>query len=50
MRGHPALDPLGADGRGQADAKRVNTDPDFGRENFKALVRLVDRQDSGWRE
>jgi len=34
----------------QADAARVNTDPDFGRENFDALVRLVDRQDRGWRD
>jgi ribulose-5-phosphate 4-epimerase/fuculose-1-phosphate aldolase len=34
----------------QADARRVNTDPDFARENFDAMVRLVDRRDRGWRE
>ena len=36
--------------RCQADAGRVNTDPDFGRENFDALVRLVDRRDRSWRD
>jgi ribulose-5-phosphate 4-epimerase/fuculose-1-phosphate aldolase len=34
----------------QEDARRVNTDPDFGRETFDAMVRLVDRQDRSWRE
>ena len=34
----------------QADARRVNTDPDFARENFDAMVRLVDRQNPDWRE
>ena len=34
----------------QADAKRVNTDPDFARENFDAMTRLVDRTDRSWRE
>ena len=34
----------------QADAKVVNTDPDFARENFDAMVRLVDRQDRSWRD
>jgi ribulose-5-phosphate 4-epimerase/fuculose-1-phosphate aldolase len=36
--------------RCQADARTVNTDPDFGRENFEALVRLVDRTDRSWRD
>jgi ribulose-5-phosphate 4-epimerase/fuculose-1-phosphate aldolase len=36
--------------RCQADASKVNTDPDFGRENFDALVRLVDRSDRSWRD
>ncbi len=36
--------------RCQADAARVNTDPDFARENFDAMVRLVDRQDRSWRD
>ena len=34
----------------QADAARVNTDPDFGRENFDALVRQIDRGDRSWRD
>lgn len=36
--------------RCQRDAATVNTHPDFGRENFDALVRLVDRQDRSWRD
>jgi len=36
--------------RCQRDAAVVNTHPDFGRENFDAMVRLVDRQDRSWRE
>jgi ribulose-5-phosphate 4-epimerase/fuculose-1-phosphate aldolase len=34
----------------QRDAAVVNTNPDFGRENFDAMVRLIDRQDRSWRE
>ncbi len=34
----------------QRDAAVVNTHPDFGRENFDAMVRLVDRQDRSWRD
>jgi ribulose-5-phosphate 4-epimerase/fuculose-1-phosphate aldolase len=34
----------------QEDARRVNTDPDFARENFDAMVRLIDRQDRSWRD
>jgi ribulose-5-phosphate 4-epimerase/fuculose-1-phosphate aldolase len=36
--------------RCQRDASVVNTNPDFGRENFDAMVRLIDRQDRSWRE
>jgi len=36
--------------RCQADAAKVNTDPDFGRENFDAMVRLIDRVDRSWRD
>ncbi|MFY9514356.1 MAG: class II aldolase/adducin family protein [Rubrivivax sp.] len=36
--------------RCQADAAKVNTDPDFGRENFDAMLRLVDRTDRSWRD
>ena len=32
------------------DAKVVNTHPEFGRENFDAMVRLVDRTDRSWRD
>ena len=34
----------------QRDAAVVNTHPDFGRENFDAMVRLVDRTDRSWRD
>jgi ribulose-5-phosphate 4-epimerase/fuculose-1-phosphate aldolase len=34
----------------QRDAAVVNTNPDFGRENFDAMVRLIDRRDRSWRE
>ena len=34
----------------QRDAAVVNTHPDFGRENFDAMVRRVDRIDRSWRE
>lgn len=36
--------------RCQRDAAIVNTHPDFGRENFDAMVRLVDRSDPSWRD
>jgi len=36
--------------RCQVDNARVNIDPDFGRENFDAMLRLVDRSDRGWRD
>jgi ribulose-5-phosphate 4-epimerase/fuculose-1-phosphate aldolase len=36
--------------RCRRDAAVVNKDADFGRENFDAMVRLVDRRDPGWRE
>lgn len=36
--------------RCQRDAAVVNTHPDFGRENFDAMVRLVDRSDRSWRD
>jgi len=36
--------------RCQRDAVVVNTHPDFGRENFDAMVRLVDRIDRSWRD
>jgi ribulose-5-phosphate 4-epimerase/fuculose-1-phosphate aldolase len=32
----------------QRDAAVVNTNPDFGRENFDAMVRLIDRVDRTW--
>jgi ribulose-5-phosphate 4-epimerase/fuculose-1-phosphate aldolase len=35
--------------RCQRDAAKVNTNPDFGREAFDAMVRLVDRDDPSWR-
>ncbi|MBL8287572.1 MAG: class II aldolase/adducin family protein [Rubrivivax sp.] len=34
----------------QEDAKKVNAEPEFGRDTFDALVRLVDRADGAWRE
>ncbi len=42
--------PLDVQRRCQVDNARVNTDPDFGRENFDAMVRLVDRTDRSWRD
>jgi len=34
----------------QRDAAVVNTNPDFGLEVFDAMVRLVDRKDTSWRD
>jgi ribulose-5-phosphate 4-epimerase/fuculose-1-phosphate aldolase len=34
----------------QADAKKVNSEPEFGSDTFNAMVRLVDRTDPSWRE
>jgi len=34
----------------QEDAKKVNAEPEFGSDTFAAMVRLVDRQDTSWRE
>jgi ribulose-5-phosphate 4-epimerase/fuculose-1-phosphate aldolase len=34
----------------QADAKKVNNEPEFGSDTFAALVRMVDRVDPSWRE
>jgi ribulose-5-phosphate 4-epimerase/fuculose-1-phosphate aldolase len=34
----------------QEDAKRVNSEPEFGSDTFAAMVRLVDRTDRGWRD
>jgi ribulose-5-phosphate 4-epimerase/fuculose-1-phosphate aldolase len=34
----------------QEDARVVNTNPDFARENFDAMVRLVDQHDRSWRD
>jgi ribulose-5-phosphate 4-epimerase/fuculose-1-phosphate aldolase len=36
--------------RCQVDARRVNTDPDFGRETFDGMVRVIDRIDRSWRD
>ncbi len=36
--------------RCQVDAARVNPDPDFGRETFDGMVRVIDRIDPSWRE
>jgi ribulose-5-phosphate 4-epimerase/fuculose-1-phosphate aldolase len=36
--------------RCQADAKKVHAEPEFGSDTYAALVRLVDRVDTSWRE
>ena len=47
----PAIEiPAEIQQRCQRDAAVVNTHPDFGRENFDAMVRLVDRTDRSWRD
>ncbi|MFO1286334.1 MAG: class II aldolase/adducin family protein [Rubrivivax sp.] len=34
----------------QEDAKKVNAEPEFGRDTFDAMVRLADRIDGSWRD
>ncbi len=34
----------------QEDAKKVNSEPEFGSDTFNALVRMVDRSDPSWRD
>jgi ribulose-5-phosphate 4-epimerase/fuculose-1-phosphate aldolase len=34
----------------QEDAKKVNSEPEFGSDTFAAMVRLVDRTDRSWRD
>jgi ribulose-5-phosphate 4-epimerase/fuculose-1-phosphate aldolase len=34
----------------QADAKKVNNEPEFGSDTYAALVRMVDRVDPSWRD